>query len=359
MFLVLEVCTPSELVDRLPDALAGRCSLAPLAFGQTPPEALCLDEPIGSDIAAVIVTSGSTGTPKGVELSSRALLASADATRAALGAFTWTCVLPTWYVAGLMVLVRGYADREHGGGGVRFASKDLSDLNPDNGCPNAISIVPTQLERALQNPEIARSLARYDRVLVGGAALRAQTLEAAWEHGIKLTRTYGMSETCGGMVYDGYPLPGIEILIEAGRVKLRTPSAFSGYRGMPELTAEVLDGDVVTTNDRGELVDGRLRLLGRFDDVVISGGVNVDLAAVQRVVDEIGAGAVIFGVPDDEWGTKIWLADEVERPLAWWRESLAKRLQKAALPKGVLGGKLPRTTSGKVDLQKLREAANE
>ena len=359
MKCVLEVTAADQLLPRLPDALMGKASLAPLAAGQTPPDALLLDEPIDDDIAVVVTTSGSTGTPKGVELSAAALLVSAEATRKALGSFTWTCVLPTSYVAGLMVLVRGLADREHGGGGVRFASKDLSDLAPDPNFPNAISIVPTQLERAIRDARVAETLARYDQVLVGGAALRAQTLEAAADLGITVTRTYGMSETCGGMVYDGRPLPGVEVLIDEGRVRLKTPSAFSRYRGLPELTAQVLEGNIVTTNDRGRFVDGQLELLGRFDDVVISGGVNVDLAAAQAVVDELSAQpAVLFGVPDDEWGTKILIADEAARPIEWWRQELSGRLQKAALPKQVLAGALPRTSSGKVDFAALRERAN-
>ena len=108
MKCVLEVTAADQLLTRLPDALAGEASLAPLAAGQTPPDALLLDEPIDDDIAVVVTTSGSTGTPKGVELSAAALLVSAEATRKALGSFTWTCVLPTSYVAGLMVLVRGW-----------------------------------------------------------------------------------------------------------------------------------------------------------------------------------------------------------------------------------------------------------
>ncbi len=353
---MLEVCKPEELLGLLPQALAGQRSIAPLGDAKFK-QALCLDEP-ADNVAVVVTTSGSTGTPKPVSLSAPALLAGAEMTRNRYGSFTWTCVLPTEYVAGLMVLVRGLLDRPiTGGEGVIFASSHLSDLRLDKGA-NAISIVPTQLVKALDDASITRSLTRYDLVLVGGAPLNDETLERAQSAHIPVVQTYGMSETCGGVIYDGYPLPGVKVQIgDSGRISLSTPSAFSGYRGLPAETAKVLNGSTVITNDRGEIVDGKLQILGRLDDVVISGGVNVDLAAAQRVVDGIDPRAAIFAIPDSRWGTAIVLADPLSRSLDWWRLCLGKDFGVAALPKEVFAVDIPMTGSGKVDRQALRRIA--
>lgn len=350
---MLELCKPEELLGLLPQALAGQRSIAPLSDGRFK-QALCLDEP-ADNVAVVVTTSGSTGTPKPVCLSACALQAGAEMTRNRYGSFTWTCVLPAQYVAGLMVLVRGLLDRPiTGGKGVISASPHLNDLRLDKGA-NAISIVPTQLVKALNDARITRSLSCYDLVLVGGAPLSDEILERAQSAHIPVVQTYGMSETCGGVVYDGYPLPGVEVQIGAdGRVSLSTPSAFSGYRGLPVETAEVLNGSTVITSDRGEIVDGKLRILGRLDDVVISGGVNVDLSAAQRVVDDIDPRATIFAIPDSRWGAAIVLADPLARSLDWWRLRLREEFSVAALPKKVFAIDIPMTGSGKVDRQALR-----
>lgn len=357
----MKPCPPSQVLAQLPAALAGDAPIGLVSDDPSPAELAVLnfDAPTAPDLAAVVTTSGSTGQPKAVELGAEALRAGAGATRELLGGFTWTCVLPTFYVAGLMVLVRGLLDAELGlGAGVVMASSDLSDLQPTPG-RNAISVVPTQLVRALDNPAVSASLAGFDVVLVGGAALAPALLARAQACGINVVRTYGMSETCGGVVYDARALPGVRVDVDDdAQVHLTTPSAFSGYRGQPELTAAVLDGQTVHTSDRGHLDDdGRLRLLGRIDDVVISGGINVDLAGVQRVVNQIDEAAAVFAQPNRHWGEVVCLADPVGRTLAWWRAQLSAQLQPAALPKRVFCIAAPLTASGKVDRQQLRNMA--
>lgn len=360
----LHLCRPDQVEALLGAALAGDFVLAPVPDEATA-ALLRADLPVTEPDAAVIVmTSGSTGRPKAVVVSAAAIVAAADSFRARYGAFTWTCVLPTHYVAGLMVLARGLLDRPHGGQGVRHAQPDLRDLEPASG-PNAISLVPTQLVRALRDPAISAALAGFDAVLVGGAALPAGLLDTARSAGIPVLTSYGMSETCGGCVFDGVPLPGVAIeLGEAGRIEIVAPQVFSGYRHDAELTAATLVGaGRLLTNDRGSWgPDGRLQVLGRFDDVVISGGVNVDLAAAQRVLDEVAPGAgVLLAVPDPEWGARIVLAStRGDGGLAGWRELLRARLGVAALPRQLLElDALPRTASGKVDRQRLRELAEQ
>ena len=351
----------------LPGALAGDYVLAPV-LDEVTARLLRPTEPVpGPDVAVIVTTSGSTGYPKGVLLSVSAITAAAAAFRQRYGAFTWTCVLPTHYVAGLMVVARGLLDQACGGAGVRHANSDLSDLpDPHPARPNAISLVPTQLLRALRSSATSERLARYDLVLVGGAALPADVAARSSDVGINVFQSYGMSETCGGCVIDGLALPGVQVAIgQAGRVSIGGPVVFSGYRGDPQETAAALVEGRLLTNDRGEWLaapDGepRLRILGRMDDVVISGGVNVDLAGVQRAVDGLGCGeTAVIGVPDDEWGARVTLVVTGSAPdLAWWQDALRPVLGAPALPRRLLRlASLPRTRSGKVDRQRLRELA--
>jgi O-succinylbenzoic acid--CoA ligase len=121
--------------------------------------------------------------------------------------------------------------------------------------------------------------------------------------------TYGSAETAGGCVYDGLPLDGVAVAIGAsGRVRIGGPTLFEGYAGRPDLTAEVLVDGWFLTSDAGRLdADGRLQVLGRLDDVVVTGGVNVPAPAVAaRLRQHAAVGAVeVLGVPDEEWGNRV------------------------------------------------------
>lgn len=309
---------------------------------------------------AVVQTSGSAAGKKLVVLSREAMVAAADATSAWLGGpATWHLAVAPQYVAGLMVLVRGRLGR-----GVRLASADLSTLEPASGI-NAISLVPTQLYRAVRDRKLAASLARFDAVLVGGAALAPDLRAAAEDSWIRVVETYGMSETCGGVVYDQMPLPGVSLRIEPderapqgqGRVVLGGPTLFDGYLGRDDLTAEILTDGELRTGDWGRILDGRLCLGGRLDDVVITGGINVDLAAVRAAAQRIEVDTDVIAVPDPEWGVRIVLA-ATEGDLQRWRDDLAPFLPRAALPRQLLLlPALPRTAGGKPDRGVLRALA--
>lgn len=234
----------------------------------------------------VIATSGSTGEPKRVMLSRDAMRASADATHARLGGpGQWELNLPPTYVAGVQVLYRT----------IRAGDAGRSYL----------SLVPTQLIR--KRAEWG-SLTTYDAVLVGGGPLDPRVRAEAEDAGVPIVQTYGMSETCGGCVYDGIPLDGVEVRIEDDdQVLLRGPMLFDGYQGDPARTAAAFRDGWLVTNDLGHWAeDGRLRIDSRVDDVIISGGVKVPALAVARMLAEgLGEQLAVVGVPDDEWGERV------------------------------------------------------
>jgi o-succinylbenzoate---CoA ligase len=254
----------------------------------------------------VIETSGSTGRPKRVLLSRAAMRASVRATHERLGGpGQWVLNLPPTYVAGVQVLFRSV-----------LAGTDPVELTHDvhdtvvemTGDRKYLSLVPTQLERCLGNGYDTDALSRFDVVLVGGGPLRTQTRRDAEAAGIRVVQTYGMSETCGGCVYDGVPLDGVGLKIDAeDRVLLTGPVLFDGYEGDPDRTAEVLQDGWFRTDDQGLLDAGRLRITGRLDDVVISGGVKVPAVAVERMLAGHPSvqGVAVVGVPDQEWGERV------------------------------------------------------
>ncbi len=256
----------------------------------------------------VIETSGSTATPKRVQLSRNAMRASALATQARLGGpGQWVLNLPPSYVAGVQVLYRSVvAGTEPVLGDPATAWEQMTADR------RYVSLVPTQLVRLLDDGFDVRDLSRFSAVLVGGGPLPTATRAQAESRGIRVVQTYGMSETCGGCVYDGVPLDGVEVRIvdgpTGGQVLLRGPVLFDGYQDEPERTAAAFQDGWLVTDDLGHWSeDGRLRIDGRIDDVIISGGVKVPAGVVAAAVaghPDVEA-AEVLGVPDLEWGERV------------------------------------------------------
>lgn len=346
------------------DALSGGAAVAPAGPDVARVAALVrpespLDHP---DAAAIVATSGSTGDPKAVVLTRAALLASAAATLARLGGTgTWTSALPLHYVAGLMTMVRAF----HAGTTPRQAPSDLSALPLAPG-RNYLSIVPAQLHRGLDDPACVARLAAFDAVLVGGAAASDALVADARGRGISVVATYGMAESCGGCVYDGVPLDGVTVTPDAdGRLLIASPTLFVGYRLRPELTAQVLVGGHFRSEDRGVFENGRLRVLGRLDEVVIVGGANVDLAHLRRITAELfgppeAGGPLLVAVPDERWGVRIVAVSTAGPTLDDLRGALAGRVPSAALPRAHVAVEvLPVTATGKIDLRAAARIARE
>lgn len=307
----------------------------------------------------VIETSGSTGEPKRVLLSRDALRASALATQDRLGGSgQWVLNLPPTYVAGVQVLYRSVV-----------AGTEPVLLGPDDDLATVrarmtaarcfISLVPTQLYRALEDGT-APALARFSVVLVGGGPLAPEVRADAEAQGITIVQTYGMSETCGGCVYDGVPLPGVEVRIDEGEVLVRGPVLFDGYDGDPERTAAALRDGWLVTNDLGHWAeDGRLRIDGRADDVIISGGVKVPARAVAtQLAGALAVRAVeVVGVPDPEWGQRVVAVVATGHPptLADVRAAVEPR---AWAPRQlVIVDELPELPNGKPDRVAILELA--
>ncbi|MGH3316207.1 MAG: AMP-binding protein [Nocardioidaceae bacterium] len=315
--------------------------------------------------ALVVRTSGSTGAAKDVVLSREGMLSSAHAALDRLGgAGRWLLALPAHYVAGLQVLLRSLVAGtepvvldEHADFGravEALAVDSLADADR-----RYVSLVPTQLQRLLDGQ--AEALRTFDAVLLGGAAAPAALLERAADAGVRVVTTYGMSETCGGCVYDGRPLDGVDVSADAdGRIHIRGPVLFDGYDGRPDLTAQTLVDGVLRTQDVGGFdADGRLVVTGRVDDVVLSGGVNVGLAAVERRVREhhLVRDVAVVGVDDPEWGSRVRafaVADPV-LTLDALRDFVSAELPRTWAPRDLtVLPELPLLDNGKVDRQALR-----
>lgn len=335
------------LVPPGPEGARMVSTLAPLAAGGVP-----------RGTAVVVATSGSTGTPKGVRISAKALRHSARATHDVLGGpGQWLLAMSAARIAGLQVVLRSRA------AGLEPVVLDLSaGFRPEafaaavgamTGGRRYVSLVPTQLTRLLDAEVDLKAL---DAILLGGGPIPAGLVDRAAAVGARVVRTYGMTETCGGCVYDGLPLDRVGIRItDDGLVAITGPVLARGYLGGAEFGGEFVSSDL------GRIDDGVLSILGRADDVILSGGVNVPAQSVEQVLagHPAIADVTVVGRPDAEWGEVVVAvvvpAGGATPELAELRGLVGDRLGKAWAPRELVAVEaFPSLASGKVDREALR-----
>lgn len=288
---LLEELAPAALVEVGEDGHPRRHPL---------PDPVAVDDEVG----LVVPTSGSTGAPKGVELTHSAVQASVAAGLRRLGARhgeRWGLALPTHHIAGISVHLRAAAL-----GTRAVVARDtagIADLDVEH-----VALVPSQLDRLLT---LGAPVARFTTILLGGAPASGTLLARAVAAGARVVRSYGMTETVGGCVYDGVPLDDVEVAVgSADRViRLRGPVLLHGYRGRDRhgqlRSTPALDRHGwFRTSDLGRMTDGRLEVLARADDVLVSGGENVPVPAVVAGLlshPEV-ADAAVLPASDARWG---------------------------------------------------------
>lgn len=301
----------------------------------------------------VFHTSGTSGTPKLVELSRHAIRAAVDASTKALGATardTWVSCLTPAHVGGMLVLLRGVFL----GATVRVVERSSPELVAQ-ARGHLVSLVPTMLARLL---DAGLDLSTYRAILVGGGGLRPELRARAEAARAPIVETYGLTESCGGVVYDGTPLTGTDVRIRDGLVELRGPTLMTGYLRDPASTSDAVTTDGwLRTGDAGEIDDdGRLRVFGRVDDVVNTGGENVWPHEVEAALATHAAVAdvAVAGRADPEWGQRIVafvVPADVSAPpsLDDLRDHVGSRIARFKAPRElVLLDAIPRTASGKV-----------
>ncbi|MGE0216636.1 o-succinylbenzoate--CoA ligase [Mycolicibacterium sp.] len=351
------------------DVLAGRASVVPVpaddpAQAALLTRALRAGEPIDDTVAVVLSTSGTTGTPKGAMLTASALLASAEATHQRLGGpGRWLLALPAYHVAGFQVLARSVvAGTEPVALAPSFTPADLvAAIAALGGGRRYASLVAAQLDKALRHAAAAAALAELDAVLIGGGPIPAGVAEKAAAASIPVVRTYGMSETAGGCVYDGVPLRGVGVRIGGdGRIALGGPTVALGYRN-PVRPDPFAEPGWFQTDDIGALDDsGVLRVLGRADDAISTGGLTVlpNLVEAALATHPAVAECAVFGVADERLGQRVVaavvVADGASLTLADARAHLVDRLPATAAPRQLhIVEALPHKGIGKLNRREL------
>jgi len=332
---VSPACEIPQLAGEITSALVGDGPT--LGFGEITSE-------FAAHYAAVVIgTSGSSGSPKEVALTATALISSARASNKFINAKpgeTWSLLLPLTHIAAVNVIIRA----------IELGTLPIDLRNHEGEYPKAnyTSIVPTQLFRALNGDvRLLSHLKSAKTVLVGGAALSQSLRNQAELAGIKVVTTYGMTETCGGCVYDGEVLDGVQVEIRNGKIAIRGPILASSVS---------LDAGWYETSDLGEFKNDKLIVLGRADDVIISGGENLSLNAVEASLSAafVDVEFAAFSIEDPQWGDSLQIA--VVGTVS--DEELVARLESDlgafAKPKGIHRlTSLPLLGIGKVDRKSL------
>jgi len=301
--------------------------------------------PLESGDALVVATSGSTGEPRFAVHTHASVSAASAAVADRLeldGDEHWLGCLPVSHVGGLSVVTRAM----HIGAALTLLPGFDRDAVAEAARHGArhISLVATALRRV--------EASWFDRILLGGASA-PENLPA------NVVVTYGMTETFGGVVYDGVPLDGVEVRVVDDEIQLRGPTTMRAWRdGRPAVDA----AGWLRTADLGRLdASGRLVVEGRRDDVVVTGGEKVWPEPVESCIRSLDGvvDVAVAGLPDDEWGQRVvaWIvaAPGVVPTLEDVRAAVREALPPWQAPREVrLVERIPRTDLGKVRRSVLR-----
>lgn len=361
--LVLPEDAPATTIRPLLERLAPAALVEVGEDGRPSTVRLTDPAPVDDEVALVVTSSGSTGVPKGVELTHAALQASVTASLERLGARAgerWGLALPTHHVAGISVHLRAAALGTRAV--IAADTPAVGDLDVEH-----LALVPSQLDRLLA---LRAPVERFTSILLGGGAAPPALLARAAAAGARVVRSYGMTETVGGCVYDGVPLRDVEVAVSdvGGLIELRGPVLLHGYRvrdaqGRLRSVRPLDEHGWFRTSDRGRLVDGRLEVTGRADEVLVSGGENVPLAAVRErlLAHPAVADAAVVPVTDDRWGqvpAAVVVPTDPGAPptLGDLRDHVRREAPAAYAPASlVVVADLPRDAMGKPSWERLHQ----
>ena len=323
------------------DLLISKLKPTSIVDDESGPRSLMDGAPTERGDALVIATSGTTGSPKGVVLTHEALDHAADASIDRLGCGagdTWLACLPLHHIGGLSVVTRAWRSAAALVVHPRFDATAV-ELAADAGATH-VSLVSTAMARI--DPT------RFAAILLGGSAI-------PMERPANCVATYGMSESAGGVVYDGLPLGGVDTRIDPdGTIAIRSPTLLRCYR---DGTDPKSVGGWYRTGDLGLIDDaGSLTVHGRADDVIITGGENVWPEPIEAILraHPLIADVAVIGEPDPEWGSRVVAVIVAVDPVAVptlddIRDQTRDLFPAPWIPKSVrIVDRLPRTALGKL-----------
>jgi O-succinylbenzoic acid--CoA ligase len=309
-----------------------------------------LPNSVEDQVALIVESSGSTGNPKQIQLGLGALKHSAEASTERLGGHgQWLLALPANFIAGANVLVRSVLSDTQPvimNTRVPFTTEAfVRGASLMDGPRRYTSLVPAQLSRLVADAEedafVFSMLRKFDAILVGGQTPNWADVENLRAKGINIIVSYGMTETCGGCIYDGVPLQGVSYSLQDGLISISGPVLALGL------------GEKFVTSDLGDVIDGKLQVRGRADRVVISGGLKVSLERVEQVAANFPGVEVLAAVAvDSKWGQSVGIVYVGSPEVSF--EGLAEQISVAAKPAKILRlNQLPLTATGKIDLREF------
>ena len=361
-------CINEKVVSALVPATKGE------SLGNKYETAIDVSIPCVIESGLLVCTSGSTGNPKAVEISAAALLSATKLVNAKFeNPASWLLAINPAFIGGAMVIARAitqdqkweYGLDENGKFSPEIFAGIAQTFIAQNGRVRT-SLVAAQLSALIAQDHI-NLLKKFDAILVGGGQISPEVYKNLKDDGVNLIRTYGMTETCGGVVWDGKALDDVNIRIEnpanggAGRISINSPSNATCYHGNSEgikqLNEITFNNNWIMTQDIGTYENTTLKVIGRSDDIVISGGVNVSVHAIENVLrDQPGVeDAVVFAMPDKIWGTIVAAVIVGNAELLVLQDAVEKELGSPAKPRVIkFAHELPLLPNGKIDVDSLR-----